>query len=97
MTGIEITGDAEQDLIDIYLYGIEHFGLNQAERYSEILHAKIDTIAENPSFGSDYGFVRDGLRRYESVSHAIYFQRIAGGVRVLRILHGRMDPGRHLR
>ena len=97
MTRIEITGDAEQDLIDIYLYGIEHFGLNQAERYSEILQAKIDTIAENPSFGSDYSFVRDGLRRYESVSHAIHFQRIAESVRVLRILHGRMDPGRHLR
>ena len=97
MTRIEITGDAEQDLIDIYLHGIEHFGLNQAERYSEILHARIDIIAENPSFGSDYGFVRDGLRRYESVSHAIYFQRIAKGVRALRILHGRMDPGRHLR
>ena len=97
MTRIEITSHAEQDLIDIYLYGIEHFGLDQAERYSEMLHARIDTIAENPSFGSDYGFVRDGLRRYESVSHAIYFRRTGEGVRILRILHGRMDPGRHLR
>ena len=97
MARIETTSDAEQDLIEIYLYGIEHFGVNQAERYSEVLHARIDTIAENPSFGSDYGFVRDGLRRYESVAHAIYFQRIDGGVRVLRILHGRMDPGRQLR
>ena len=96
MTKIEITRDAEQDLIDIYLYGIEHFGLIQAERYSESLQAKIDTIAENPNFGSDCGFVRDGLQRYESVSHAIYFQRISEGVRILRILHGRMDPGRHL-
>ena len=50
MTRIEITSHAEQDLIDIYLYGIEHFGLDQAERYSEMLHARIDTIAENPSF-----------------------------------------------
>ena len=97
MTKIEITSDAEQDLVDIYLYGIEHFGVNQADRYSELLHARIGTIAGNPSFGSDYGFVRDGLRRYESVAHAIYFQRIAEGVRILRVLHGRMDPGRHLR
>ena len=96
MTRIEFTRDAEQDLIDIYLYGIEHFGLIQAERYNELLHARIDTIAENPGFGSDYGFVRGGLRRYESVSHAVYFQRIAEGIRILRILHGRMDPGRHL-
>jgi len=71
--------------------------VNQADRYSELLHARIGTIAGNPSFGSDYGFVRDGLRRYESVAHAICFQRIAEGVRILRVLHGRMDPGRHLR
>ncbi len=86
MTKIEFTGDAERDLIDLYLHGIERFGLAQAERYSKTLHDKIETVAENPSFGADYSFVREGLRRYESVSHAIYYQRTAKGIRVLRIL-----------
>jgi plasmid stabilization system protein ParE len=35
VTKIELTLDAERDLIDIYLYGIEHFGHPQAERYAE--------------------------------------------------------------
>lgn len=96
MTKVELTRDAERDLIDIYLYGIEHFGRATAERYAEALTAKITTAAENPSFGANYGFVRTGLRRYECASHAIYYRVAGEGILVLRILHGRMDPGRHL-
>lgn len=84
------------DLIGIYRYGFEQFGHRQAERYVEALSAKIAIAAENPSFGADYSFVRRGLRRYECISHAIYYHRTAEGILVLRILHGRMDPGRHL-
>lgn len=38
MAKIEFTHDAERDLIDIFLYGIEHFGLAQAERYAKTLY-----------------------------------------------------------
>ena len=96
MKQIEITNDAEQGLIDIYLYGVEHFGLSQAERYLESLYAKMSVAAEHPGFGVDYGFVREGLRRIESQSHAIYFRPSTEGIRILRILSGRMDPNRHL-
>lgn len=96
MTKVELTHDAERDLIDIYLYGIERFGLAQAEFYAETLNAKIATAAENPSLGTGWSFVRHDLRRYRSVSHAIYYRPTAEGILMLRILHGRMDPGRHL-
>jgi toxin ParE1/3/4 len=96
VTKIELTLDTERDLIDIYLYGIEHFGHTQAERYAETLNGKMAVAAENPSFGADYSFVRDGLRRYECVSHAIYYRTTTSGILVLRILHGHMDPGHHL-
>ncbi|MCX2725811.1 type II toxin-antitoxin system RelE/ParE family toxin [Roseibium salinum] len=56
MIRIEITGDAEPDLIDIYLYGIERFGQVQAEHNAQMLHSKIEMVAENPSIGSDYSF-----------------------------------------
>ena len=88
--------DAERDLIDIYLYGVEHFGQAQAERYAETLNGKMVVAADNPSFGADYSFVRNGYRRYECVSHAIYYRASASGILVLRILNGRMDPGQHL-
>lgn len=96
MTQIELTKDAERDLIDIYLYGIEQFGQAQAERYAIALNSRIDFIAANPSMGSDYSAVREGLRRYEHVSHAVYFRPTPSGILVLRVLHGAMDPGRHI-
>jgi toxin ParE1/3/4 len=96
VTKIEFTRDAERDLIDIFLYGIEHFGPVQAERYAKTLNAKIDMAAEHPDFGADYGFVIKGVRRYEVVSHAIYYRSTGAGILVLRVLHGRMDPARHL-
>ena len=96
MTQIELTRDAERDLIDIYLYGIEQFGRAQAERYAIALNLRIDFIAENPGMGSDYSAVREDLRRYEHVSHAVYFRPTLSGILVLRILHGAMDPGRHI-
>lgn len=68
----------------------------QAERYLESLNAKIEMAAEHPDFGADYGFVVEGVRRYESVSHAIYYRPTQSGILVLRVLHGRMDPARHL-
>jgi toxin ParE1/3/4 len=67
VTKIELTLDAERDLIDIFLYGHA-----QAERYAETLNGKMAVVADNPSFGADYSFARDDLRRYECVSHAIY-------------------------
>jgi toxin ParE1/3/4 len=96
VTKIELTLVAERDLIDIYLYGIEHFGHAQAERYAETLNGNMAVAADNPTLGADYSFVRDGLRRYECVSHAIYYRATASGILVLRILHGRMDPSKHL-
>jgi len=73
VTQIKLTLDAERDLIDIYLYGIENFGHAQAERYAATLNEKMAVAADYPSFGADYSFVRSGLRRRECVSHAIYY------------------------
>ena len=42
---IKLTGDAERDLINIYLQGIEQIGSAQAERYSGGLNARITFIA----------------------------------------------------
>lgn len=96
MTKIDFTRDAERDLIDIFLYGIQHFGPVQAERYATTLNAKIKMAAEHPDFGADYGFVVESVRRYEAVSHAVCYRSTPPGILVLRILHGRMDPARHL-
>lgn len=96
MTKIEFTRDAERDLINIFLYGIENFGPALAEQYLETINAKIEMVAHPPDFGADYSFVINGVRRYEVASHAVYYRSTQSGLLVLRVLHGRMDAGRHL-
>ena len=51
MAAIEFTGDAERDLIEIYLYGVETFGPAHAERYAGALAARIEAVAETPRLG----------------------------------------------
>ena len=96
MTNATLTVDAEKDLIDIYLYGIEAFGFPQAEKYLEALSNRIQLAAQNPSFGADYGFIRSGLRRYESLAHAVYYEETSSGILVFRVLYKNRDPARHI-
>ncbi len=42
------TRQADQDIIDIYLWGCREFGQPQAERYHAGLAAMLDLIADNP-------------------------------------------------
>lgn len=96
MSKFRLTADADRDLIDIYLEGLEKYGTRQAERYQDVLAAKLQTLAENPSFGSDYGDIRPALRRSESVAHSIYYCASDDGILVYRILYKSMDPARHI-
>jgi plasmid stabilization system protein ParE len=41
-------------------------------------------------------FVSPGLFKARAMKHFIYFREIAGGIRVVRILHERMDRTLHL-
>ncbi|MEP5730851.1 MAG: type II toxin-antitoxin system RelE/ParE family toxin [Sulfitobacter sp.] len=96
MSKYSLTREAERDVIDIYLDGLEQYGLRQAEHYQDVLASKLSTLAENPSFGSDYSDIRETLRRAESMAHSIYYQGDKNGILILRILYKSMDPARHL-
>lgn len=97
MSKCQFTNEADRDLIDIYLTGLEEYGLRQAEQYQDRLAVKLQTLAENPSFGSDYGDIRPELRRAESVAHSIFYRKMKGGILVFRILYKSMDPALHIK
>lgn len=40
--------------------------------------------------------VREGYRVLFINSHAIYYNVTQSAIHVIRVLHGQMDPGRHL-
>jgi toxin ParE1/3/4 len=92
----KLTQDADSDVAEIYLNGLEMFGAAQAEKYAANMAKRFLFLAEKKTQGSDYNHVLPELRRADYVSHAIYYRHTDYGVLILRILHGRMDPGRHL-
>jgi toxin ParE1/3/4 len=91
-----LTRDAERDVLDIYLYTLEHFGPAQADAYTSALVARFSTLAAQPSLGRDFGDIHPGTCRANQQSHAIYFRPDADGILILRILHQATDPARHL-
>lgn len=91
-----LTEDAERDIQDIYLYTLEKFGIDQADRCTAELFDRFSELAARPSLGRDFSFVLPNTRRANHASHAVYFRMADNGILVLRILHQAMDPARHM-
>ncbi|HET9107079.1 MAG TPA: type II toxin-antitoxin system RelE/ParE family toxin [Steroidobacteraceae bacterium] len=94
--GIHVHGSAESDLIDIWQYSFEQWGAAQADKYLDELDSGIRKLAINPESGMRRDFVRDGYRVLFVGCHAVYYTVTPDTVHSIRVLHGRMDPDRHL-
>lgn len=96
MIEYELSSDAENDVIGIYLYTLENFGPDKADIYTTGLEDRFKLLASNPKLGRQYNEVILGTYRIGYESHSIYYRLSETGIFILRILHQRMDPGRHL-
>ena len=57
----------------------------------------IERIAKDPDRGHASDEIRTGYRRYATGSHLVFYVVAQDGqVDVIRILHQRMDPTRHM-
>lgn len=96
MNNYALSADAEQDVIGIYLYSIKNFGLARADQYVSDMYDQFAALSKQPYSGKSCEEVAAGLRRLRHESHIIYYRIKRDDAFILRILHGRMDPGRHL-
>jgi toxin ParE1/3/4 len=96
MAKLEITAAADRDLKDIYRYTFQEHGERQADGYLEGLDDCFRRLAEHPMIARSAARLRSGYRRFEYGAHVVFFVRIDGGIRVIRVLHQRMEPQRHL-
>lgn len=96
MKTYRLTPAAKRDLSSIWDYTQERWDANQAETYVTEIRAAIERIATNPDRGRTCNEIRQGYRRYSIGSHLIFYVDKADSVDVIRILHQRMDPMRHL-
>lgn len=87
---------AESDLIGIWQYSFEQWDAVQADKYLDELDSGIRQLADNPEMGAERDYVREGYRVLFINSHAVYYTVTPSAIHVVRVLHGRMDPGKHL-
>ncbi len=84
------------DLANIYEFGIENFGLDQAQKYFLGLHELFKTLADNSSIGRDASEFIPSLKRFVYKSHIIFYLSTDSGVFIIRVLSQNMDYERHL-
>lgn len=96
MSQYRLTPAARRDLSSSWDYTQENWGSRQAETYVDEIRAAIERIASDPRRGRACDEVREGYRRYSIGSHLLFYVESADGVDVIRVLHQRMDPTRHL-
>ena len=91
MDAYRLSEDAEVDIRRLYRYGIETFGLTQADLYFDGLFERFGQIAERPHLYPSVEHIRPGYRRSVFGVHSIYY-RVGpdGRVDIMRIL-GRED------
>ena len=86
-----ISKKAVSDLEEIWLYTVEKWSTEQADRYYNLIFDEINYICKNISAGKSMEHVRKGYRASKVKSHLIFYRIINNTIEVIRILHERMD------
>jgi toxin ParE1/3/4 len=96
MAEYRLTPAAERDLEVIWTYTFKQWGIEQADRYTDLLALAFSELADSPKSAPACDHIRAGYRRRSVERHMIYYQITAYGIAVIRILHDRMEATRHL-
>ena len=91
MLKIHKQAKAEDDLIDIWLYTFEEWGVNQADHYLDILNAALNDIATNPDIGTACDYIKKDYRKLHARKHYIFYRYTKKTIHVIRVLGDEMD------
>lgn len=87
---------AEQDLIDIWRHTAEQWGDEQADSYLNAIWHSVELLLSHPEMGARRDTVREGYRVLFVNRRAIYYVISPATIRIVRVLHERMDPYRYM-
>ena len=93
---VHYTKDAERDLDAIAEYTLAHWGLAQCAKYLDLLEQTCEQIIPSNLEHARPVPQRPQLLRWRCERHVIYLRRIESGIEIVRVLHERMLPERHL-
>jgi toxin ParE1/3/4 len=90
MDKYRLSNEAKEDLIRIHHYGVEKFGIIQADRYFEAFFEYFDIIAQRPFSFESVDYIKRRYRRCVCGVDSIYF-RVENGIVEIMAIIGRQD------
>ena len=96
MREIRLAPEALGDLADIRRHTIKRWGADRARAYLGGLGILFDQIAKGVARARPADEIRPSYRRIRYRSHIVFLIEDDASIRVIRILHARMDFKAHL-
>lgn len=87
---------AAADLREIWLYSFRNWGEALADRYLDELDTGLRGCGARPERGRRRDEIRPGYCSVHIRKHVAFYTFTPAAVLVQRVLHGSMDPDRHL-
>jgi toxin ParE1/3/4 len=82
---------ADEDLINIFIYGSQHFGQSKAEHYFEEFNRTFLFLAENPLVCPERDEFNPPVRIHPHAKHLIIYTVEKDFILIIRVLHNRMN------
>lgn len=95
MAKFTLTRQADADLGGIAEYTLRTHGDKQCALYLDELETSFELLARHPEMGRACDDIRPRLHKHEHEHHVVFYTRRPYGIRVLRVLHERMNPELH--
>jgi toxin ParE1/3/4 len=90
MAEYRLSNHAKEDLIRIHHYGVQKFGMSQADKYFDSFFEYFEIIAQQPFSFKSVDNIRKGYRRCVCGVDNIYFRINENVVEIMAIV-GRQD------
>jgi toxin ParE1/3/4 len=90
MAKYQLSNEAKEDLIRIHHYGVNQFGMAQADKYFDSFFKYFDIIAQQPFSFESVDYIKKGYRRCAIGSDSIYYKVNNDIVEIMAIV-GRQD------
>ena len=96
MALFKVSKKAGFDLVEIGRYTENKFGINQRNKYLDLINFKFIQLSHEPSIGFSCNEIRKGYFRLTIEKHIIFYRKYSYGIRIIRVLHHKMDWSKHL-
>ncbi|MES9952558.1 MAG: type II toxin-antitoxin system RelE/ParE family toxin [Candidatus Thiodiazotropha sp. 6PLUC2] len=88
---------AKNDLKEIFQYGLRQWGQSQSESYLTTIKKQLWLLTQQPLMGTERSELLPDSRSLPIESHTLFYRVTVNRVEIIRVLHGRQDPQRHLK